>query len=284
MYSTLNDPFSAYYDSTCYTDIFDVLNEIVDSTVFVRYYSIGTDTIPLIKITEFSDYTSNEDGTYGEFLEALELTDDAPSTIIDLRGNSGGSIDQCIAVAEELLPLGDTAIISNERADTFYYVNHYEGLGLYRYYVFLTDAQTASCAEIMIAAVSSNRKSPVVGQLTFGKGLGQYYFTTPASGIAKISAMEFYDKDSFTFNRYGIEPDFSVANSNEALQKALELSQERTFMRNKKYGATQKSFSQDTEVLLKAQSRDHFIKGVKSGAYRIKKNKGSRITDKRLKG
>ena len=86
------------------------LSSFITPTVRVFYQ----DSIPVIRITEFTSETVSDSGTYGEFLNALKKTDGAKSTIIDLRGNPGGDIDQCQAIAAELLAEGDTLIIDVE--------------------------------------------------------------------------------------------------------------------------------------------------------------------------
>ena len=79
------------------------------SITFDQYFSPTVfvdmvDSIPVITVTEFTDTTVLVTGTYGEFLDALEETAGAKSTIIDLRGNPGGTVEHCVNMAAEMLP------------------------------------------------------------------------------------------------------------------------------------------------------------------------------------
>ena len=81
-------------------------DEYFTPTVFVD----TVESIPVITVTEFTDTTTLVTGTYGEFVAALEETAGATSTIIDLRGNPGGTVEHCVNMASELLSKNDTII------------------------------------------------------------------------------------------------------------------------------------------------------------------------------
>ncbi|HPW94035.1 MAG TPA: S41 family peptidase, partial [Fibrobacteraceae bacterium] len=233
-------------------------SDTLSFTIAIDYISMPTvfldslDSIPLIKITEFTDTTSNVGGTYAEFKNALIKTDGAAATIIDLRGNPGGSILHCTKMAAEFLSKNDTVIneISKDLdsttfeqvTDTAVYIAQKDGLGKGRYYVFLQDEGSASCSEILIAGVTTNLKSPVIGTLSYGKGIGQYYFITYLSGIAGVTSFNFYDKSFETYNHRGIMPDFVFESDSLILAKAAELAKAKTYKRTKKYGTTYKAF------------------------------------------
>jgi C-terminal peptidase prc len=220
------------------------------SITFDQYFSPTVfvdmvDSIPVITVSEFTDTTVLVTGTYGEFLDALEETAGAKSTIIDLRGNPGGTVEHCVNMAAEMLPKNDTiiTIISHTidslteepYIDTTTYITEEDGIGAERYYVILADSNSASCAELMTAGVVSNTKSPVVGQTTYGKAIGQSYLETIAGGLTGITSMRLLDKNWGTYQKYGIVPDFEEGDSNKAMQKAVELAKEGTAQRTQGY-------------------------------------------------
>ncbi len=206
------------------------------------------DSIPVIKIHEFVSKTSNDSGTYGEFTEYLRATEKYKTTIIDLRNNGGGDADQCLAMTQALLSKGDTAIgiiaayadtIRQEQAfDTTFYVNDADGLAKNRYFVFLANEMTASCSEIMIAGVASNKKYPVIGATTYGKGIGQSRLFTPSLSLVSITSMRIIDKQKLSYHKYGIEPDFAIMDSDKAIEKAVALAKSQDFIRVAGYGTT----------------------------------------------
>lgn len=225
------------------------------SITFDQYFSPTVfvdmvDSIPVITVSEFTDTTVLVTGTYGEFLDALEETAGAKSTIIDLRGNPGGTVEHCVNMAAEMLPKNDTiiTIISHTidslteepYIDTTTFITEEDGIGAERYYVILADSNSASCAELMVAGVVSNTKSPVVGQTTYGKAIGQSYLETIAGGLTGITSMRLLDKNWGTYQKYGIVPDFEEGDADKAMQKAVELAKEGTAQRAQGYGTVDK--------------------------------------------
>lgn len=233
-------------------------------TVFVD----EVDSIPVITITEFMDTTTLESGTYGEFLEALKETEGAEATIIDLRGNPGGSTDQCIDMTSELLPKNDTiaimvthtldSITEKKLIDTATYIVEEDGIAANRYFVILADSGSASCAELMIMGTVSNTKSPIVGLTTYGKGIGQFYMGTYAGGLTGITSMRIFDKDRTTYHKYGIVPDFEEGDSDKAMQKAVELAKEKKAVRTAGYGTVDLGHF----TLAKSQSKKDLDRGA----------------------
>lgn len=225
------------------------------SITFDQYFSPTVfvdmvDSIPVITVTEFTDTTVLVTGTYGEFLDALEETAGAKSTIIDLRGNPGGTVEHCVNMAAEMLPKNDTiitiishtldSITEEPYIDTTTFITEEDGIGAERYYVILADSNSASCAELMVAGVVSNTKSPVVGQTTYGKAIGQSYLETIAGGLTGITSMRLLDKNWGTYQKYGIVPDFEEGDSTRALQIAATLAKEMQATRTQGYGTVDK--------------------------------------------
>ena len=211
-------------------------------------------SIPVIEILEFSGTTSNEKGTYGEFLEALQKTAGAKSTIIDLRRNPGGDTDHCNNVSGELLSQGDTIItdvvtdidsVQGEDGwkyiqvfDTITYTANHDGIGRDRYYVLMESDSSASCAEIVLSAISVNKKSPIVGVTSYGKGIGQGVISKESGieGLALITMLQGVDKNGNSYHDLGIVPDYPIIDPDEQMAKAVELATEMTAIRTAGYG------------------------------------------------
>ena len=88
----------------------------------------------------------------------------------------------------------------------------------------------------MIASITSNKKSPVVGSTTYGKGIGQRFRLTPSLGLNSITSFRFFDKNDGNYHKYGIEPDFPINDRSSALEKAIELAKAKNFTRTAGYG------------------------------------------------
>lgn len=240
------------------------LGEFATPTVYLSYQ----DSIPVIRITEFDSKTVSDSGTYGEFIQALKKTEGAKSTIIDLRGNPGGDTRQCNSISAEFLDEGDTIIIDIETNmdstiknkqlsyfqafDTIPYITTADGLAKDRYVVFLADTMSASCAEVVLSAVPVNTKSPIVGLISYGKGIGQYVIdNTPDNGLALITGLQSMDKNGNVYHRVGIVPDYESDDSAEQMKVAVEWAKERTKTRR-------------TEGFYGSESTGHFAKKVRA--------------------
>lgn len=259
-------------------------------TVFVNYRG----DIPMITITEFTDTTIMNSGTYGEFKEALQQTEGAKATIINLADNGGGSVDHCESMAAELLPketlLGYTisAEIDSSKdmvGNVFYeqiidtskmYASTYEktegGSAKDRYIVFIENGNSASCAELMIAAVTNARNAPVVGTRSFGKGIGQFYIPTIAGGYAGITNVQFLDKNKNTYHAYGIEPDVIKTNLKDAVDAAFEIAKEGTMVRTAGYSDTPSGHFALTRRTATFKDPRNLTRRDYFGAFRIKKH------------
>jgi len=262
----LNISSASNFEAMCTGNIGDVIkivvnrnNETVVAAVIVDEYNEPSvrvsyqDSIPVIRIEQFVVTSISDSGSYGEFLTALKKTEGAPSTIIDLRGNPGGETQQCGNIAASLLSKGDTVIIDIQadvdsirdgkswryiqKMDTFAITASEDGIGKDRYYVVMADTGSASCAETMLSALTANKRVPVVGQLTYGKGIGQAVIdSTYKSGLALVTALQSYDKNWESYHDLGIVPDFEIDDPDEQMTKAVELAKEGTYIRTAGYG------------------------------------------------
>jgi len=187
-------------------------------------YLDSIDGIPYIQITEYKVKTNHPDGTYFEFRNILQEINGAKAVIMDLRGNPGGSIRHCTAMAAELVPLnselvydvehyrdskrGNVVDVSHEYARDYL---SQEGLGVNTKWVILMSRGSASCSERFTAAVKYNRpETIVIGQTSYGKGVGQIYTKTYAGGLAYITCLQTFYPDGTTFHNVGIIPDIPI--------------------------------------------------------------------------
>ena len=250
----------------------------LEPTVYLTY----KDSIPVIQITQFLEHTAMpcqdvSDSIHGT---ALELQNILKATkgpaVINLQGNLGGDITQCFDASKEFATKGDTLFtvkIAEPTKDYQHQAIVYENLvagkdgeGKGRYFVLMADTNTASCSEMLMLGITSELKSPIVGQVTDGKAIGQYYFTTPAMGYSIVTSMKVLDNEGNSYHDYGFEPDYPINDSLKALEKAVELAKEGKVKRTHGYG-TQK-LNHFANNFAKKGTQQH--NGVpKGGAYKI---------------
>ena len=111
-----------------------------------------------------------------ELMEALDQLDaqGMKNLIFDLRGNSGGYLDQAIEIANEFLPAGVPIVYTEDRNGKRYEelsdgTGESTGLAL----AVLIDEESASSSEILAGALQDNDRGTIIGRRSFGKGLVQ---------------------------------------------------------------------------------------------------------------
>ena len=229
----------------------------INETLKIREYLAPSvtykviDSIAVIRIYEFADTnTPSDEGTYGEFVQALNATKNTKATIIDLRGNPGGSESQCIDISTEMLSMGNIIAVEYRPYD----VNNpdniedhqviysdtvramWDGLARNRYLVFMADSSSGSCSEYTLAGVLANRHSPLVGTTTYGKGVGYGISPTYLKGAALITVGISYDLNKQTYHLRGIAPDVPVSDPDAQLDSALAIAKEGSRVRTAGYG------------------------------------------------
>jgi carboxyl-terminal processing protease len=94
--------------------------------------------------------------------------------ILDLRGNSGGYLDQAIRIANQFLPDGKLIVYTEDKAKNR--IEEYSnGRGKFQEMkvAILIDEQSASSSEILAGAIQDNDRGMIIGRRSFGKGLVQ---------------------------------------------------------------------------------------------------------------
>jgi carboxyl-terminal processing protease len=191
-----------------------------------------------------------EDATADDIKKAMESNPNAKGFILDLRGNPGGMVDAAVKTAELLMkdgPLytmrerftsdpaapefgtekvsvtaqshitergrdGENPSVYNDPREEPYLLNG-------RPLLILTDGMSASASEILTGAMKDNHIATVLGEKTFGKGIGQLQ----APGIDstnqykwKVTNFRYFTPSGFWpgdahKNRIGIDADIKVA-------------------------------------------------------------------------
>ncbi len=123
-----------------------------------------------IKISRFAKTTHDE---FADHMEEL-YRQDIDKLILDLRGNSGGYLNEAIKLADEFLPDNELIVYTQGKAkkrENYFATSKgiCEDIDL----VILIDSWSASASEIVAGAVQDNDRGIIVGQRSFGKGLVQ---------------------------------------------------------------------------------------------------------------
>ncbi len=150
--------------------------------------------------------------TPNEFVEALENTKNTDSIIIDLRGNTGGLLDNAVFIANMFINDGEIVeIIYRNGYKKSINANNTTKL-LDKPVVVLVNGASASASEILSGALKDYKKAKLVGKKTFGKGLVQKVVPLPNQTGINVTIARYLTPNGTDINKLGIKPDVEVGN------------------------------------------------------------------------
>lgn len=168
---------------------FDIVRGQIPSNSVDAAYMMTDDT-GYIKVSKFARTT------YSEFYTALTRLqkEGAKKYIVDLRGNSGGFMDQAIYMANEFLPAGRGIVFTKGRIAENQTVATSDGTGQFQNVplTVITNEFSASASEIFAGAIQDNDRGLVIGRRTFGKGLVQNQLSLPDSSAVRLTVARYY--------------------------------------------------------------------------------------------
>jgi C-terminal peptidase (prc) len=141
------------------------------------------------------------------------------SLIVDLRGNPGGLLDECVDMVSNFVPK-DKVIVST--VDKYKNKKEYKskgGIAIGLPLTILTNEGTASASEIFSGAIRDYKIGTLVGKKTFGKGVVQTMLDTGDGTALKVTVSKYYTPNGENIHHTGIKPDIEVEYSDALRQK-----------------------------------------------------------------
>lgn len=187
------------------------------------------DNIGYLAISIFAD------NTYQQVKEAMDLLQEQGMTslIIDLRNNTGGYLTSVDNILGLYLDSSHVIYQIQDKSNTTKFYS--KGKITVDYgIVLLTNANTASAAEIMTAALKEEIGALSVGETTYGKGSAQKIHTNSNGSKYKFTTQKWLTPLGNSIDNIGISVDYEVklddeyynnpvkSNDNQ-LKKAIEL-------------------------------------------------------------
>jgi carboxyl-terminal processing protease len=194
----------------------------------VRFPTVLADTlggVGYVGVLSFTESTLPGKSTYTEFVSALEATRGFPVTVLDLRGNGGGSLGIAVQMCQELLAQGvmfrqlerrpdeNGAPLRSLRRFNAYRNGKNEG----RRFVLLADSTSASASEVFLAALREGLNAPQVGTRTYGKAVGQVVLETPDGGYAVITQILHTTASGVEYDGQGLVPSHPSGAQSDAM-------------------------------------------------------------------
>jgi carboxyl-terminal processing protease len=178
--------------------------------------SIVNEGVGLVEIPGFNSKTP---GALRDVLTDLSAKG-ARALVVDLRGNPGGSFDDAVAAAGEMVPAGSTIVVLRKRGTAEPIAAKTAPVGPDVPVAVLVDHDTASSAELLTAALQELRHATVVGSHTQGKWTVQTIDDLSNGYAIKYTLGVFTSPSGRSFEGTGLTPDVEVDQSGDARDRA----------------------------------------------------------------
>ncbi|MEU9853804.1 S41 family peptidase [Streptomyces sp. NPDC047974] len=161
----------------------------------------------VIRVAAFSK------GVGARVREAVRAAPAGAGVLLDLRGNSGGLVDEAASAASAFLDGGLVATYDVEGEQRAVYAERGGDTG--RPLVALVDGGTMSAAELLTGALQDRGRAVTVGSRTFGKGSVQMPSTLPDGSVAELTVGHYRTPAGHEVDGRGIAPDLPAGEGAE---------------------------------------------------------------------
>lgn len=166
----------------------DVVRDVIPIRSIESVFRIAGE-IGYVRLGQFARTSFEELERALESLRAEGVT----KLIFDLRGNSGGYLDQAILIANEFLHEGQLIVYTEDRKRE--QLREYaDGSGSAQdmEVAVLIDEGSASSSEILAGALQDNDRGTIIGRRSFGKGLVQRQVPFADGSALRLTTARYY--------------------------------------------------------------------------------------------
>ncbi|MEJ2503647.1 MAG: S41 family peptidase [Gemmatimonadota bacterium] len=181
---------------------FDITRGEITLTAVPSAYMLNDD-VGYVELTVFSETATD---SLRHAIDGLQ-EQGATSLILDMRRNTGGLLDQGIAVAD--LFLDRRQLVLEMRGRTSDQNQTYRAARGDQYpelrLAVLVGPQSASATEIVAGALQDHDRAVLIGETSFGKGSVQTLYELPGRNILKLTTARWYTPSGRSIQKpYGI--------------------------------------------------------------------------------
>jgi carboxyl-terminal processing protease len=157
----------------------------------VPYFGMLKNNVGYIALSTFSEDAGKN---VAKAFSLLKQKNQLSALVFDLRGNTGGLLNEAVNVANVFLPKGKNVVSirgrNMESQTTYKTIN--QAIDSEIPLVILVDESTASASEIVAGALQDLDRAVILGQKSFGKGLVQSTKDLPYGGKIKLTTSRYY--------------------------------------------------------------------------------------------
>lgn len=151
-----------------------------------------------IPVQQFNETTTREFAESYRRLQAEGVT----GLVVDLRGNSGGFLDQSLEMTNYFIPRGrEIASVRSRSGEIERYMAQATPIAPDIPLVVLTDGFSASASEIVAGALQDHDRALVVGTTSFGKGLVQSVYRLDGGYAIKLTTGKWFTPSGRSIQR-----------------------------------------------------------------------------------
>lgn len=179
-----------------------------------------TEKTAIIEITSFGE---NLDSKMQKIVSQIKAKGtEVNSIILDLRGNTGGILDQSVEVMSYFVEANSTALIEKDKDSEVILRTKFKQDNLMNYKtVVLMDGNTASASEIVAGSLRDNTGAKLIGTKSYGKGVVQRLYNLKNGDQLKLTIAEWFTPKGTAINKVGLIPDITIEDDTNSLDRAL---------------------------------------------------------------
>lgn len=136
----------------------------------------------------------------------------AKNLVIDLRGNSGGSVEECTSALSAFLPVNSLVCSLRQKDSTlnYSYNTSEQPLDTTLPLILLTNRNTISSGEIFAGCLKDLKRAKIVGDRTYGKAFVQGTRFLKNGSSLYITVARYYTPNGIFIGAKGVEPDLPM--------------------------------------------------------------------------
>lgn len=161
----------------------------------------------------YINISSFDSGVSEKFTESLTKLKESNinGLILDLRGNPGGLMKECVSVVSNFVEEGKVIVSTIDKNGNTEENISTGGIAQGMPLVVLIDGGTASAAEVVSGAIRDYDLGTLVGETSFGKGVVQVVLDDKSDNTAlKVTISKYYTPNGENIHSIGIKPQVEV--------------------------------------------------------------------------
>lgn len=185
-------------------------------------YKILKDNVGYVSIYQFGTNSVSE---LNEALTELEKAG-VKGYVFDVRNDPGGELESVCSMVDMLVKKGETIITIEGKKSTETRTAKIDPLVSGKPIAVVVNGSTASAAEMFSSALRDLNGAVLVGEQTFGKGIGQTTRRLLDGSYIKFTTFKYFTAAHVDFNGIGLTPDIEVLLTTEKRANLYNLSLE----------------------------------------------------------